>query len=525
MNTYLDLPVPAANGVGASVDVTNLGRQKTISIDGAFGGANVHIEASNDGGLTFATVATFVMPGTQPISAVVQFMRCRVANAPGGVSANCDVGGPTIDSAFVNLPDAGLGPGASADCSALGEPRTIVVTGAFSGQVAIEASEDNVDFVQVMAFTAPGVRSRNLTAQFMRINRNSAIGTAQVDVGGERPPGEQQESSPNQTFVLRPGGTAGGNVYTTWASLVTALTAAGPGPKIIAMDTTLGAISIPAGTYDMRNVTWLAARPDNTLALVTLQAGAQFTKLTRFEGPLQLQAFAAAGTPHVVLEDGDQVVFKSATQFQCDTFGTGTVFDGSALAGGESAGIVLDGPGVILIGAGLFAHFGAGAGTLRLMRGCSIQNNTLGGSGSILIDRPDGSASYNFTQASFSGTYTATNGEQTSMDVSPAPGQAVHIVSFNASLGLNRYNTDGLGANALVVTLPLADGGSPSTGVQKKMVFLSDYASIDGGATSGITVGPSGADTINGLASLAVNQERSIFVSDGTSDWRLLETN
>lgn len=52
------------------------------------------------------------------------------------------------------------------------------------------------------------------------------------------------------SFIWRPGGIAGGNVYTTWASLVAAV-AAVSGPRFIGVDTDLGAAIIPAGNWDL----------------------------------------------------------------------------------------------------------------------------------------------------------------------------------------------------------------------------------------------------------------------------------
>lgn len=73
------------------------------------------------------------------------------------------------------------------------------------------------------------------------------------------------------SFVLRPGGTAAKNVYTTWAALY-AVAVLVEGPVLVQFDTSLGTISIPAGTYEVHGWSFVgyldevaAARPDVTL--------------------------------------------------------------------------------------------------------------------------------------------------------------------------------------------------------------------------------------------------------------------
>lgn len=63
---------------------------------------------------------------------------------------------------------------------------------------------------------------------------------------------------PTPTFVFQPGGTAGGNVYTAWASLMASV-ALTPGPKWIVIDTAFGAATVTAGTWNVEQCTFRGA--------------------------------------------------------------------------------------------------------------------------------------------------------------------------------------------------------------------------------------------------------------------------
>lgn len=61
---FANLPVPAGNGAGASVDVHTLGAYKTVTVGGPFRGG-LQVEISEDGGASFATAASFNGVGGQ----------------------------------------------------------------------------------------------------------------------------------------------------------------------------------------------------------------------------------------------------------------------------------------------------------------------------------------------------------------------------------------------------------------------------------------------------------------------------
>jgi hypothetical protein len=77
------------------------------------------------------------------------------------------------------------------------------------------------------------------------------------------------------TFVFRPGGVAGANVYTTWASLYAVLSTVA-GPKIVEVDDALAPAHMTAGAYNVESVTFQGVANDANgagLSILTVDAG------------------------------------------------------------------------------------------------------------------------------------------------------------------------------------------------------------------------------------------------------------
>lgn len=179
-NRFFDLPVGSP---GAGVDVSVLGAARTISLGGTFAGSCV-IEISQDG-TNWVPLLSFGAPGQQDINVAAARMRVNVVS--GGGTPNVDVGGndnlTTVVTALA-VP-AGNGSGAGSDVSGMGDVKTIVVTGAFTGAVIIEQSLDGANWSTVKSFQAAGEFTTELTAQQLRVTRNNAGGAVPVvSVGG-----------------------------------------------------------------------------------------------------------------------------------------------------------------------------------------------------------------------------------------------------------------------------------------------------------------------------------------------------
>lgn len=172
-NLFLNIPVPAANGAGAPVDVSAMGKTKSFVCGGGFV-ATVNVEYANDlaGVGPWAQLATFQQSGNLTIDVAARWLRANVSNYKGG-APNLDVGSNDAGSVFALLPAAGT----SVDISALPLLKTAVAPSGFAGNV--EISEDGVSWAQIFAFQNGGGVTRPVVGQFAR-----AIGGADVWIGG-----------------------------------------------------------------------------------------------------------------------------------------------------------------------------------------------------------------------------------------------------------------------------------------------------------------------------------------------------
>lgn len=97
-----------------------------------------------------------------------------------------------------------------------------------------------------------------------------------------------QTAASSPTFVFRPGGVAGGNVFTTWASLMAAMDVVA-GPKWIEVDASIEAAHMTAGAWDLNACTLTAAQGTQQLII---DQGATITPTTlslTIDGGLFLQ--------------------------------------------------------------------------------------------------------------------------------------------------------------------------------------------------------------------------------------------
>lgn len=188
------------------------------------------------------------------------------------------------------------------------------------------------------------------------------------------------------TFVFRPGGQAGGNVYTDWGSMIAAAVAT-PGPKSLQIDGSLAPAVVPAGTWNLDNCTLLASVPVGQigtqagsltfangaqLAFNFLRVGAFITLISNSQSPV----ISMAGSL-MILQDGATLkCLAGAAPFISATGGTFSILvmtDYSNLVVSPSPGPVITvGVGSTLIldtsaaANGIPAHGIAGAGTCLL---------------------------------------------------------------------------------------------------------------------------------------------------------------
>lgn len=200
--TTLNLPAPVGIGPGPAVDVSILAAQKSLLVGGGFRGV-VHVEMTNEAVPTepgWIQVATFTSAGEQSLLAVARFMRIRVVSG----FPNAGVSAEQVSSSYLALPaTAGAGTGASVDTSALGNLRTVTIGASFGGVLIVEASEDGVDWIQVLAAVGRAARTVLLSAPRMRTRRVIPPGTVPGDTPIVNVGSSQADLVADELFIER----------------------------------------------------------------------------------------------------------------------------------------------------------------------------------------------------------------------------------------------------------------------------------------------------------------------------------
>jgi hypothetical protein len=201
-------------------------------------------------------------------------------------------------------------------------------------------------------------------------------------------------------FVYRPGGVAGGNVYTTWASLMAAV-ALVAGPKFIDVDQSIAAPAIPAGTWNLDNCT-LTQRSNVPGVLLggqlTFGAGAKLDPAIvylRLQGQLGLvnnsgavvwTTGAVAPIPTLIIEEDSFITGQAGAAFIDVAQGTFQVLCADA---GSGVGDTVSAAITVAAGATLNALSNSGAGFVQnAVAGAGTWNLSLGAGG--LLVHPQG---------------------------------------------------------------------------------------------------------------------------------------
>jgi hypothetical protein len=178
-----------------------------------------------------------------------------------------------------------------------------------------------------------------------------------------------------QLFTYRPGGVTDppNNIYATWLALMTAIGAAPVGAKSILFDDSVTTpCTIPAGTYDMTNISWGRAPTANDPVAIALAEGDVFTNLRQFLGDLQV-TFTGTTPPFSDLTSGNIVIFQGAVRlsstngplFQISVAGGRPVvfqmdFGSWIAAGGAVLNMAAAGSSAIVIGDAFNSRLDAG---------------------------------------------------------------------------------------------------------------------------------------------------------------------
>lgn len=191
VNSFVNLPVPSANAHGTAVDVSAMGKTKSLIVGGNFH-ATLNIEYATDAtGQQWAQLATFHGPGHQTIDVAAHWMRASVSAYKSG-SGNADVGGADAGSDFVQLPADGS-PVAIDDLPLF---KTVVVSSGFSGN--IEVSADGISWAQVMAFHGGGSRGQSGAFYGSLARIGGGVGGTVWMGGGNPEPGTEEAEEAEQ---------------------------------------------------------------------------------------------------------------------------------------------------------------------------------------------------------------------------------------------------------------------------------------------------------------------------------------
>jgi len=185
-NRFSSLAVPAAVGSGAWTDVSAMGLEKTITVNGAFTGT-VTVEVSNDSGTGVAQLFSFTSQGKKRFKVPCQYMRVtRSHSVAVSGTPTVSVGANDDGVAIANLPvSAGDGVGAAVDVDQFGSEWSIIVAAAFTGTVTIEISTDGTNYEPLISTTKTGVLilESGIVAAYARVRRSgNSGGTPNVDI-------------------------------------------------------------------------------------------------------------------------------------------------------------------------------------------------------------------------------------------------------------------------------------------------------------------------------------------------------
>jgi hypothetical protein len=285
----ISIPLPAGNGTGTPVDISSLGPDKTVIIDGTLN-ALISIDVSQDGvvwnPIPECSSAPLTGPGVFRFTVVAKWARSRVgAFQSGGSVASMGASYVPNMNTFISLPlPVGDGAGTPVNVADAGGLWTVIYGGSASqpGTLSVEISDDGVNFAPVLdTFTAStGIRTAKIQAAYARaVRRGGPAGTALTlgisNAGEGNDSG--QTSQPTSFFIYRPFDSAGPreNVYTDWNACYAAMReAVVDGPVQLMLDNSFcpvwdppifggGAyprplLTLPAGYWDMRGI-WLAS--------------------------------------------------------------------------------------------------------------------------------------------------------------------------------------------------------------------------------------------------------------------------
>jgi len=171
------LPIPVVVGVGPAVNISTMGAEKTFVLQGNLTGA-ITLEISTDAGVSWCPLITLTQTGKKVIPFAANRIRARAIGIA-GISLN--VGANDDGGAYAIIPPPALNAtGAAVNVSAFGNFTTVIVQGTFGGGVvAVQVSENGVDFAEFATFAQAGCVTKMMVGDFVRaVSRGGKVGAA-----------------------------------------------------------------------------------------------------------------------------------------------------------------------------------------------------------------------------------------------------------------------------------------------------------------------------------------------------------
>ena len=232
-------------------------------------------------------------------------------------------------------------------------------------------------------------------------------------------------------FVFQPGGTAGGNVYTSWSSLYSQLIAT-PSNRIIYFDDFFTSpCVIPAGSYNFTNTIFSASVYTGSRTSVRVSSGVDFFGLEEienlsleFQNAAPVQSFPGASSINfrncLIKSSGTKAPFEADASTLLVNLQENTIFENN--------------------GAPVFEAVFSTTITFNAYSNCVIQSNTVSSraSSSILFNTVDPSAVISQTQSGILGSVTYTNkSESDKVNYTPSISANWSTVPSNVKQGLD----------------------------------------------------------------------------------------
>lgn len=312
-----------------------------------------------------------------------------------------------------------------------------------------------------------------------------------------------QAAQAHHVVVFRPGGTAGGNVYVTWAAVVAEL-AELDGPKVVYFDDSLAACEIPSGASDCNGAVFAGDNQAPLTQAVTILEGAVITNLSGVTDGLDV-GFSGT-TPPITIGASGKLRVDQGARLKCG--GAGPLIRYS------SGGYLYLGERVLLAqptgAADGLIQVDAGTLYVATQDAVGIASTVFNGAGNVSVQVLAMPSTLSATHANLGGAFAIEGG------IDPDVGSIV--LAGYTSLGYR------LGLRSKLNAVDTSGGGPYAYNLPNPALYVDGYEEIvkdsgNGAATNNITITCTTASGLidgNDTASITTNNGSLTFRTDGT---------